>query len=403
MKLQMGVYFFERPSTWKDYVKEYQSYLLDRDGFLSVKVADTTKYLVSSLTDPMKKYSAIISYLQNAITPVQDRENRDFADILNQRKGNAYAITGLAYSMLKKANLAPSYILIHTAKEGNFDSTYVSFDQLSIPAVSVQIEGKRYVAFPYRKDLSLGQIQQDYQDQPAIALGAEGAYTLTKVSSGNAVENKEMEEYEISISEEGEVIVKEIRTFYGMMAYMMRELLSEVKFEDQEKFFKKMFTYEVEHTKFVSHPVESQKDYQVPLRLVAEYSIENLVTMTPEEVLFRTSGLLSPVTIKDFRVEDEDRCNPIDISFDEDIIKDVKIRFPQSWKVKTTLSPDSIDNKFGYLRSSIEQQNNVLHVRQHRHLNKSAAPKEQIKDLVVLTGRKKENVVPTIIFSKSGQ
>jgi hypothetical protein len=399
-KLQMGTFYFERPSTWKDYVKEYQSYLLDRDGFLSMKVSDTTKYLVDDISDPLKKLSSIISYLQNTVTPVQDREDRDFADVLKQKKGNAYVITGLAYSMLKKAGLEPSYLLIHSAMEGTFDSAYVSFDQLSIPAIRVEIAGKQYVVFPYRKDLSLGQVQQDYTDQPALVLGTEGTYSITKVSAGTSIENKEIENYEITVSEEGTTTVKETRTFYGMMAYMMRELLSAVKADDQEKFFKKMFTYEEENTKFVSHAVENQKDYRMPLRLTAEYSLENFVTITPEEVLFRTSGLLSPVTIKDFQIEDKDRCNPISIRFDEDIMRDVNIHFPKSWKLKTTIPLDSIENRFGYLRSHVEQQEGLLHIEQRRHLKKSNAQKELINELADLTGRKKQTIVPTIILSK---
>jgi hypothetical protein len=403
MKLDMGAYHLNRPATWQEYVKQYQSYLLDRDGFLSSRVSDTTKQLLKGIIHPRQKLSTIISYLQNAITPLQDHEDRDFADVLKQRKGNEYIINGLAYSMLKKANLDPSYLLIHSAKEGYFDSSYVSFDQLYIPAVSVTLEGKQCTAFPYRKDLILGQIQQDYQDQPAIALKDDGSYTLLRVSQGDAVKNRETEEYEITISEDGGTTVKETRIFEGMMAYMMRELLNEVKFENQEKFFKKMFTYEEENTKFVSHTVEHQKEYQEPLRMVAEYTIDNLVTMASEEVLFRTAGLLSPVTIKDFRVEDEDRNNPIDISFDEDIIKDVKIHFPEAWKLKTAIHDDSLDNKFGSLRSSAEQQQSVLHIHQYRHLKKNTAPKEQINELVALTVRKKDSVAPTIIFSKNGK
>jgi len=403
VKLHMGPVNFSLPATWKEYVKEYEPYLVDRNGFLSSKVADTTEYLVGRLTDPLQKFRAIISYLQNSVTPVQDWENRDFADILNQKKGDVYSITGLAYSMLKKARLAPSFLLIHSAEEGNFDSSYVSFGELSIPAVSVQIDGKPVIAFPYRKDLLLGQIQQDYQDQPAISMGEKGAYTLTKVSAGGNIDNKETEQYTIVITDDGSAKVKETRTFYGMWAYTVREMLNKVKVEDQEKFFKEMFAYEEEYTRFLSHTIEHQKDFQVPLRMEVEYSLENFVTMTPDEVLLRTSGLLSPVTIKYYLIEDKERNNPIDISFDEEIVKDVTIHFPQSWTVKALPAADSIENRFGYLRSDVELQNGELHVHQNRHLKKSFAPKEEINELIALMGRKKENAFPTIVFTKGGK
>jgi len=40
-------------------------------------------------------------------------------------------------SMIAKAGLSPEYLLIHSASDGDFDSSYYASDQLSIPAVAV--------------------------------------------------------------------------------------------------------------------------------------------------------------------------------------------------------------------------------------------------------------------------
>lgn len=88
-------------------------------------------------------------------------------------------------------------------------------------------------------------------------------------------------------------------------------------------------------------------EYGTPFEIQIRYTIDNLVTLTPEEVLFQTGGLLSPASLSSFKVDTRERTLPIRIYYDRITNKTIRLRFPEAWALTTALEGVEYENRFG--------------------------------------------------------
>ena len=128
------------------------------------------------------------------------------------------------------------------------------------------------------------------------------------------------------------------------------------------------------------------------------YNIYNLVTVTPDEVIFQTGGLFSPSSNVKTKIDTEERVNPIRIYSDEKYIKNISIEFPKNWALTSTLKNLEKENEFGKIKGVYTVNPGNIQVAQERLLLKSHKPKEMIDELLEITGRKSQLYIPTMIF-----
>jgi hypothetical protein len=291
-------------------------------------------------------------------------------------------------------------MMVHSAAEGYFDSTYHSFDQLSIPVVDAWVAGKEYVILPYRKGIQYDIIPDHLQGQVAMAISSTSDSRLTTIPTGVNGRNQIQEEFDLTIGADGIVSVRESKSIDGSFARYLREYFADMKQSERDKFLKELISYSEGQVKIDTCILENEKDYKKPLLLRYAYSIDNLVTLTPDEVLFHTAGLFAPTSLKRFRVEAEDRDNPIRIYFDEDYGKAITLRFPENWELKMPPPQAAITNAFGSLTRELTLTGHTLTVKQSRLLKRSAAPREKIGELAELTGSKSKVILPTLMFTR---
>jgi hypothetical protein len=135
------------------------------------------------------------------------------------------------------------------------------------------------------------------------------------------------------------------------------------------------------------------------LQIKLEYTIDNLVTVTPEEVIFQTGGLFSPSsTGGERKVDTSERRNPIRIYNDEQTNKNITVQYPASWQLSSTLADIQRSNDFGSVEGKYENSPGKLSIRQTRLLKQSSAPKEKFPELLELISRQSKLSIPTIIF-----
>ncbi|MEJ2050889.1 MAG: hypothetical protein P8Y60_13825, partial [Calditrichota bacterium] len=398
--LQMLSRSYKSEKSWNDLMISLRKDKMNKDGFLSSLVENTTKDIIKDVHTPLEKLDTIITYLQTNIEPMNEYDDRNFKRILEDKKGSVSRITGLAHSMLTKAGLEAQYLLLHSAKDGYFDRDYISYSQFTIPAVGVTIEDEKYVVFPYAK-IPISYVPQNFQGQ--LALGISGDKQSTEVEfwevpSGNQAENIVDEEYNLKIDEAGLINVSEIKTYRGSNAYFGRQALEDLTDDELEDELKELLTYTDGEIKIVSREIINLEAYKKPLIIKLNYTIDNLITLTPEEVIFQTGGLFSPISGAKYKIDTEERQNPIRIYYNETIIKHINISFPESWKIEKPLKNIEFQNIFGRIYGEYHISSGQLIANQQRQLVRSDAPKEKISELLELTGEKSRLAIPTIVF-----
>lgn len=397
-KLSMSPVTYASPASWSVFADDFKGYFIDKESFWSGKVGSTVDDLIEHKSSKYDRLDTIISYIQENIKVGSNRGNDNFADVLKNGEGNWYMITGLARAMLEKADIPADFLLIHSARDGYFDKKYISYDQLYLPAVSAVIDGRTYVVFPYIKHLPVDHIPDYIQGQTALKISGDGFNGFLDIPRAGIENSTVQETYDLTIDEDGNITVEEEKTLLGANAYSVRESLVDLKDDEIDKTMKELLTYSEGDVRLVSHEIVNQNDYKKPLVIKLRYTIDNLVTVTPEEVIFQTGGLFSPSSSQKLKVDTEERKNPIRIYYDERFTKNIDIHYPASWTLGTTLKDVQYENEFGSIKASYNVGAGECRVAQERVLKSTKESKDKINDLLAVTGRKSRLYIPTLIF-----
>ena len=401
-KMSMNGMNYNAPKSWREAARGFKTYATRKDGLFSSEVLDTTNGLIKGQEDPLEKMDAIITYLQENIKIANDGKKRNFKEILIDKQGDAYRITGLAQSMLMKAGLDAKYLLLHSSIDGYLDKDYIRAGQFSHPAIGIKLEGHTYVLFPYLK-APIGYVPEFFLGQQAIAitLGEGHDYTIDfwDVPVETITRNKIDGTCSLAINEEGVIHAEEDMVFSGSLAIALRERLKELKKDEQEGVIQELLDYDESSIEFSSFELENIEAYKAPLRIRLTYDIDNLVTVLPDEVIFQTAGLFSPSSGSRYKIDTEERYNPIKILFDAEFNKQISIRFPESWVPATALNDVKTENIFGSIEGTYQVEPGQISASHKLNLKRSYESREKITALKEIAGAQSMLFIPSIIFT----
>jgi hypothetical protein len=390
--------FYGRESSWSSLSREFAQYAIDKESFWSSKLENTVEEVTKGATTKLAKVEAIIGHLQKNVKVGAGGYDDNFVDVLNNGEGNIYMVNGLARAMLEEVGVPSELLLIHSAQDGYFDENYVSMEQLYIPAVGADIDGTPYVVFPYSENMPVGLVPEHLKGQRAMRINKDGFAGFTNVPDLDSTSMTVDDIYDLKIDEEGLITVTEEKTLRGTYAYSMREALSRMKKEEIDKEVKDMLTYSEGDVAMKEYEILNRDDYKKPLVVRMTYTIDNLVTVTPDEVIFQTGGLFSPSINGKWKVDTEERKNPIRIYYDERLNKKITINHPKSWTLTSNLPKTDYSNMLGSISGTYSAGDGTVHVEQVRTLKRADAPREQADDLLSVIGRRSKLYIPTLVF-----
>jgi hypothetical protein len=301
--------------------------------------------------------------------------------------------------MLERAGMEARFLLVHTARDGYFDSNYVSPQQISVPGVRVMIDGEPVFLFPFLDDLPMGLIPLPLQGQTALAIGVETSIEFTDLPRTNIADVASTETYTVDIAENGRVTVTENRTLRGTEAYSTRKEVEEMTGEERIEYLKETVTYEDGELDWQTHEIANPDAYGEPLSMTLSYAIDNLVTLTPEEVIFQTSGLFSSLSGRTIKVNPAERRNPVSIAYPQRHEQEIVIRYPDAWSLQTEVENVAMENVFGSVESAVTAGDAELRAESTLTLKAGTQPKEEFSTLLELIGANSRLAIPTLIFT----
>lgn len=388
---------------WKSIADDYKNYAMNKETFLTTSVGNKTDDLIENCKTTEEKMEAIVDFLQQNIKSVFDSKDRSFSTVLKEGQGNPYEICGLAESMLSKAELTTDYLLIHSATTGYIDREFVCYDEFQVPAIRVKIGSQDYVVFPYLKFLPIDHIPEDFQNQEALIVSNDEVKngTFWELPSGKMANNLIREIYDIRLNQDASLQVVEEKLIDGAFAYDIRKKFDELTKEEIEKEIKEMLTYTQGNITLSDYNIENRKEPKNPLKITIKYLIDNLLTITPEETIFQTGGLLSPSSLKKQKLNEENRKNPVVVKYDQFFEKSIRIHFPSNWIIENKQADFTFENEFGNITGSYIYSEGELKIDQKSYLKKNSSSKESISELAKIIGKTTKLDVPTIVFSNS--
>ena len=389
---------YSAADSWEELGEDWKDYAFKRGGLFSDPVR---RKLGDIIPDPSisdsAKVAQITTWVQSNIEVGGDA--RDLGGVLRDGKGDPIRITSLTQALLDEAGVETSFLLIHPASEGYFDQSFIHDGQFELPAVLARVPGQDYILFPYIDGLPFSFIPEEYQGAPAMRINSDGFDGFITLPQPRAQTYAVDSRYEIKIDEEGIVRVDETATLRGFAAFAMRNRFEDLTEEERETEARELLTYTETEVDDFTYELIDEDDANAPLGIRLTYSIDDLVTITPEEVIFQTGGLLSPASLKAFSVDVRERQLPIKIANDERTTKRLSIQFPESWTLSTALDNVNERNRFGQALANYTVTQGEILGMQRISLNESNAPRTEYGVLLKITGAGSKLHVPTLVFS----
>ena len=395
-----GAYSTTFLPSWSKYAESYTEFVLDRESFWRDRAGDVLEEIIDDGMSDYEKMDAIVGWVYDNIELEPVPDDFDYNDMIKKGKGSPQLIAGLTRLMLQKSDIDASFLLVHSAENGYFDEDFVTYGELTTPAVYTKIDGKEYVLIPYVKNYPVDHIPDYLQGQEALAINEKGFNGFVTIPYGTLSRNTITENYTLEIDEEGVITITEEKELDGTAAYAIRRALEDITEEDLEELMEGLVSYEEGEVELASYEVKNQDDYKAPLSIVLKYEIDNLVTITPEEVIVQTGGLLSPVSSTGTKIETDKRVNPIRIYSDERLVKKIILRYPSEWRFNTDLKTVDYTNDFGELKVSYTDRGEETEINMSRTLRKSNESAERFSELMDIIGSRSRYLnVPALIFA----
>ncbi len=362
-------------------------------------IQDIAAELTRNMTDRYDKLDTVISYVKGYEVD-NGSDEMNIAKIVKKKRGNSFGLTILAAKLLEKAGILTQLIFIHSAEDGYFDYNYVDYSQLSAIALVATIDNRTYIICPYIEDLPPNLIPDYLQKQPALVIAANSADPFWTTPLGDSSQNQFDEVSDMTIGPNGTIGIREKRTLRGLAAYVMRKEIRRLNYEERRKAVKELIGFTEGEIMLDTFNINNLDHYKEPLLIETEYHVDNQVSITPDEAIFQTGGLLSPLSKVTLKIKPEERINPIKIPYDQIYNRRVTIHFPPSWTITTPISDISFSNIFGSINGKSVIEGDSLVISQNLIMKRSLEPKEKITDLLDLTGRTSKLWIPAIVFGK---
>jgi|GEM_PF-3585958 len=390
---------YEAPRTWEALGREMVRYVFSRRGGTTGPVARQAREIADEAAPDSVRLAAIVTWVQNEIEVVDEGGAEDLRGALDRRRANPYLITGLTHAMLEEAGLEASYVLIHPARDGYFDPAFIHARQFDDPAVVVRIGERDFVVFPYIRGLPVTYVPEFAQSATAMRLSPDGFAGFVQLPSGDGTSGTEDEEVDVTVETDGVLRVEERTAYRGASAYSLRLALEDLDAEEREDLARESVSYDESVIRDFSYTVEGEDDPSAPLRLTLRYSIDDLVTITPEEILVQTGGLLAPSSLRSVATERDARRNPIRIYHNQVRNRTLRVSYPETWTLTTPLSDVDDVTPFGRVRGSFTQESGRVTASQRIELRAMRAAPAAYPTLARLIGGSSRLAVPTLVFT----
>lgn len=395
-----GGSIYLNPSSWDEVTKSLKQYASNEGRFWNRGAAPHADSVIARCTTMREKIDTITAYIHKNFTWVGRSDDMNAYEMFQKKEGNALTLSALARAMMERAGIETELLLIHSADDGVFDPDFFTPSQIYTPAVLATIDSTEYVILPYFKGLPPGILPDRLQGQDAIRLHKDGYNGFMKTPTGSPETNKRHDSYAITIDDEGTLKVEQDIELFGEMAYLKRRELEDLDYHQLKSEMKALLDYTDGDILNFTYDIVDRDDYGVPLKIKLRYTIDNLVTVTPEEVVFQTGGLFSPASRNKNKVDVDERVSPIRVYSDEELDKKISIRFPASWKLATSLPNVEKSSTFGEVMGSYSVTSGALDVTHQRVLRRGASGPEKFSELLAIIGSRSVLNVPSLVFKR---
>lgn len=384
--------------SWDEMAERFRKYAIKKSKKESDLVVRTVDSLIKGKNSRREKLEEVVDFVSSQIAWYPEGNDGDAGKTLKLKRGSIYDITGLTKSMLFEAGIDANYLLVHNAYDGYFDDRFISMDQFSVPALLAQLDSRQQIIFPAYEHLPVGLIPQSYQDQTAIVVSDVGTAVHWKVPIDSSKSNAIKSDFHITLDSSGLVSVKQHRSYHGIYAYNVRTDMAGSDRNGIIDSLKSALTFPGADLTVNSVVVANDSLYREPLLIDYDYTVRNLVMITPGEMVLQSAELMASLAEFDLSTDTTARQNPIWIGATGTIEQIVTIVPPVGWVPAELPESTSVENGFGTLTCNAVVVPEGIRITQLVTLKRSLQPREKYGELLELVGRNAKSTISAVVF-----
>ena len=236
--------------------------------------------------------------------------------------------------------------------------------------------------------------------QPALVIGDEGYEGIIELPSEYGPGNTLALHYDVTLDEQGNTVVREKREYTGLVASSIMDELKKLKRSELEGYVASTVGYDGADISLNRFEFGNLDNRAKPLTLDLEYTVGGLVSVTPDEVVFRTGGLFVPQTIDRVVLDPDRRVNPIAIYYTIELIQNVQIHVPADWRAQQTADAQQIESKFGRSTANHSWADSTYSFVRHLGLDAKVGTRDDYPELIRLLGSDQGLSLETVIFDR---
>ncbi len=388
----------ELVNTWDEVAKRFRKYAIKKSEKESKQVNAVADSLIAGKITQDERLKTIVEYVSKNIIWYPEGNDGDPGKTLKLKRGNIYDITGLARNMLSHAGIDSDYLLVHDAYNGYFDASFISVDQVQVPALLAHLDNRVQIVFPASVRLPVGQVPDFYQDQPTVIVSDESFARQWKIPVDTTEKNILSGDFQIAIDSNGMVGVKQRRTYQGSYAYRARFDIRNVDRNEVIDSLKSALHFPGADLTVNSLIITNDSLIDQPFIVDYDYTIGNLVMTTPQEMVLQSADLMTSMVESILSMDTTARQNPVWVGFTRRIEQTFAITAPAGWITAALPEPINIENEFGTLTCTSEQTSNGILLKQVITLKRSLQPREKYGALLELIGKNSRSIIDAIVF-----
>ena len=382
--------------SWAQYADKLFDYYVDGYSPRQVKVD-----LERNSDDEGSTIRAVLDWVHEKVRhkALDPSIRYDPVEAIERGEGRSAEITVLTKLLLQKVGIVANFVLIHSVLDPPVFDDFVAPGRYYFPGLELQSADSTLLLFPWISRYPAGHIPGFLQQQPMLVFGQSGF--LRHDSAGTGAQGRDIttSEYNAEIDEEGQLTMVEVRRLEGEDAFFLRRRMEEFDDEELDEEMKDLIIYEGGEIDFEGYDIENREEYNRPLIITLRYTIDGLVTITPDEAIVRIEELFSPSFSYKRKVETSERVNPIRIYTDEEVSKTVTLRVPENWQVGSLPEDLREETSFGTATASYRYRPGELTATYSRSLRRSERPAEHYQELLLLIGRDSKLNLSTLVFT----
>ena len=320
-------------------------------------------------------------------------------DAYEDRSSDVEGFYSLLKGIVQHAGYKATVVRMHNKTRGEFDDEFYNIDQFAEYGMMIEAGDEQFHTIPHRTTLPVDIVPVDYLRQPGMIVDRDDGPVLKKLENPTQRPWKRTRDIDITVNDDGSVEVTAIDTTFGSAAYERRVNYQNMPDEERESAIKEFLVFDQGEVSDVKIEVFNLDDVTLPFVRTATYTIPEGATITPEEVLFQTEGLISSKSETDTEEDPDKRQNPVYIARDYESIRRVNINYPSSWKLSSKVDQVRNTNELGTLTRKVNNQGSNLTINTVSYMNEGYWPKERAKDLYEIYGDGVLESIGTIVFT----